>query len=467
MGVPECTGCRALQERIARLEARLLELEARLRDREDAAKPPPVSRATEPIPPAPDKKPTGRKPGGQPGHKHHRREIVPPERVNKFEKFIPTACQGCGTELPTEAGPDDPAPIIHQVFELPEISATVTEYQAHSRKCQCCGTVTAASFADHVPARCFGDELTASLTYLSGRHGMSKRGIAELCQTLFRIPISLGSITELERETSQALVPAYQEVKAAVEEAAVKHLDETGWREQGRKRWLWAARIVNAVLFMIHARRNADALSLLVGESMKGVLVSDRMKTYERWDPDRRQLCWAHLRRNWEVLAEKIAAAKGLETRFAAACHKMFEMWHVYRKAGVDTKESRQVLSDRMIPIEQEFSTILHEGAASDNRKLAGFCARVIACWPMYWTFVEIQGVEPTNNNAERVLRPGVLWRRKSFGCQSAEGCRFVERVLTVTQTAAMQKLNVFEFLVKSVKAHRKRLPAPKLLTTG
>src|SRR5438067_2680029 len=243
---PVCPGCRERDARIAALEARVAELEGRLND---LTKPrvPPRSRAA--LPKGPAKKPTGKKPGGQPGHPPHLKELLPPERVKHTVTYLPSACEHCHAALPKQAGPQDPPPVRHQIAELPELAAEITEHQGHARTCPCCGKVTRAAIPQAIRAHSVGPRLTAALSYFAGCHGVSKRGIEEICEAMFQAPIALGTIANLEQEMSAALAPAHQQAVEAVRQAPVKHVDETGWKQAGKKRWLWTAATQTVVAF--------------------------------------------------------------------------------------------------------------------------------------------------------------------------------------------------------------------------
>jgi transposase len=450
----DCPRCREL-------EARILELETKLRDLEDRLKPP----TPKPIgqqPAAPPKKPTGKKRGAQPGHPPHLRKLLPPERVASVVTYIPHQCEKCDQPLPAQPQPHDPPPTIHQVAELPPIVAVVTEYQGHSRTCSC-GHVTHASIPADIRAHGIGPKLAGAIVYFSGCHGLSKRGIEETVETLFDVPIALGTIANREQEASAALEGAYQQVRQSVANAEVKHLDETGWKEAGKKRWLWVAATVKAVLFLIHPRRNWEALKLLLGK-LSGILVSDRWHVYDNWDCDVRQLCWAHVKRNWEKQIERGGKkAKELGERWLATQKQVFELWHQFRGGGC----TRAELGERMIPHLEVLGDILDIGQRSRNTRLARYCNRLLERYPLLWLFVSVEGVEPTNNHAERVQRRAVLWRRKSFGCQSADGCRFVERILTVIQTLRLHNGNALEYLGQAIAHHRQGLAAPTLQGIG
>jgi len=443
------------------LEARVLELETRLRDLEDRLKASPRKRPVEPQPAAPAKVPTGKRRGAQPGHPPHLKRWLPPDRVTRTVRLVPESCSHCARALAPQPGPTDPRPTIHQVAELPAVIADVTEYQGHSRTCAC-GHVNHAAIPAAVRAHTIGPHLTAAMAYLAGSHGMSRRGIEEVVETLFGVPIAVGTIANLEREVSAALEPAYREVRRDVAAAAVKHLDETGWKEAGKKRWLWVAATATAVLFLIHPRRNLDALKLLLGR-LSGILVSDRWCVYDHWDADCRQLCWAHVKRNWDKQIERGGEAKALGERWLATQKAVFELWHRFRGGGC----TRAELGDRIVPHVEALGDLLDGGSRSRDARLARHCARLLDRYPLLWLFASVEGVEPTNNHAERVQRRAVLWRRRSFGCQSPAGCRFAERILTVIQTLRVQQRNTLEFLGQTLTAHRQGTSTPKLCATG
>jgi transposase len=460
MEQPECPGCRAHLARIAALEARVAQLEAMVHD---LTKPPLPPRPAPALPKGPAKQPTGKKPGGQPGHPPHLKTLVPPERVNEFVSFIPDTCAHCQAALPQEPGPNDPPPTRHQMAELPKLAAKITEYQGHARTCADCGKITQANIPEDVRAHSVGPNLTGVLSYLAGCHGVSKRGVEEISQAVFDADVALGTVANLEQEVSDALAPAYAQAKQAVQEAEVKHLDETGWKEAGKKRWLWVAATTTVVVFLIHTLRNIVALRKLLGEKVYGILCSDRWRVYDEWPTEQRQLCWAHLKRNWEKMLERGGKAKEIAEACLSIHKKVFELWHRFRGGGC----TRLALGDNMAPLMIDMLAVLQTGTRCRDRKTQRFCARLLDKFLAMWTFVVEEGVEPTNNHAERVQRRAVLWRRRSFGCHSAAGCRFVERILTVVQTLRLQKRSVVQFLQDTIASHRSGQKGPKLVLVG
>jgi transposase len=474
MSEPLCPGCQARDARIAALEARLRDLERRYDEQarllEDLArklqdKDLPTTPAAPAAPPAPAaaKKPSTRKPGAQPGHQPHLKQWLPAERVTTTVPFVPTRCQHCQAPLPAQRGPDDPEPTRFQVADLPELRAKVIEYQGQARTCSSCGTITHAPIPEGLRRHSIGPGLAALMAYLVGSCGLSKRRVEEVVETVFDVPVALGTVARLEREMSAALQPAHQEALAAARQAPVKHLDETGWKKAGRKRWLWVVATRTAVVFLIHRLRSAAVLLLLVGRTLHGILCSDRWRAYDGVPVLQRQVCWAHLKRNWEALQQRGGKARQIGEACLAIKDRVFEQWHLFRGGG----RTRAQLDDAVAPLALELLAVLQHGERSRDRKTARFCARVLDVYPALWTFVGVEGVEPTNNHAERVQRLAVLYRKNCFGCHSDSGCRFVERLLTVVQTLRLQRRPVLNYLRDALIAHRSGQATPKLALQG
>jgi transposase len=466
MDAPVCPGCRERDARIAELERRVAELEAQVREllarlgrnASNSSLPP---SANPPGAPAPvQKKKSKRQRGAQPGHPPHLRQLLPPERVRKTVRFVPKHCQQCQAALPEQAGPHDPPPARFQVAELPALTAEITEYQGHARTCPACGFLTRRAIPAEIRAHSCGPRLTATLSYLSGCHHLSRRGVEEVAEAVFAVPIALGTVMALEQEMSQALAPAHAEAVEAVRQAPVKHLDETGWKQAGQKRWLWLAATTRVAAFLIHSRRNVAALTALLGQKIIGFLVSDRWHAYNVIPVLRRQVCWAHLKRDFQKCLDRGGPAQAIGEAGLAIVRRVFKAWHTFRGGGC----SRQQLQRRLSPIAKELRQLLERGCGCADTKVANFCANLIALEPALWRFVVSKGVNPTNNHAERVLRRGVLWRKNAFGCHSEAGCRFVERILTVVQSLRLQQRNVLDFLYNSLRAHRHGDNAPKLI---
>lgn len=470
MEAPSCSGCLARDARLTEQGVRLAALEEEVRqlkallgrNASNSSTPPSANPLGAPKPVV--KKKSKRKPGGQPGHPPRLKRLLPPQRVQEVIPFVPQECQHCHAALPAQAGPHDPEPTRFQVLELPKLVAEVTEYQGHARTCPDCGAVTRAVIPQALRDHSVGPRLTATLSYFTGCHGVSKRGVEEIADHLFAAPLALGTVTNLEQEVSAALSAPHTEALTAVREAAVKHADETSWKLQGALRWLWAAATVSVAVFVIHAKRSAAGLTALLGEQIHGIVCSDRWGVYNRVSSACRQLCWAHLKRDFQKILDRGGPSQAVGRSGLRIVKKVFAAWHAFQ----DGQVTRVQLQAQLDPVVLRLNRILLEGALlGEDPTVATFCENVLALEPALWTFVNTEGVEPTNNFMERLLRRAVLWRKRSFGSWSEAGCRFVERILTVVQTRRLQDQNVLEYLHDAVLAHRAGQPCPKLLSDG
>lgn len=483
---PVCQGCRRRDQRIAALHQQIADLQAQLqhlrqqtrrttadlksqlqeaRDRaqrnsSNSSLPPSTNPPDAPKPTP--QKPSGRQPGGQPGHPPYPRQRLPPERVTKVISFVPETCAHCQTPLPAQPGPHDPEPTWHQVAELPECIAHITEYQGHGRTCTGCGRLTYAKIPEDIRRFTVGPRLAAALAYLSGSPHVSKRGLEEIADTLFQAPIALGTVSNLEREMSAALQAAHAQAQQAVRDAPVKNVDETGWKEAGKRRWLWLGTTALVACFVIHVGRGAAGLLALLDGKIKGIIISDRWRVYDRIRLSCRQICWAHLKRDFQKLVDLGGAGKKYGEAGLATAALLFHEWALYRGGG-----SRRALQRELQPVRDAMREWLEVGARCSNHKAATLCSNLLKLEPALWTFLYKQGVEPTNNHGERLTRSGVLWRKIAFGCQSARGCRFVERILTVVQTLRLQHRPVLDFLYRSLLAYRNGRTPPKLVSRG
>mgnify|MGYP001563880751 CR=1 FL=1 len=434
-----------LEKENARLQERLAKLEGRLGQNSRNSSLPPSSDPpwTPALPPKPS---SGRKPGGQPGHKGHQRELAPPERVKQTIPIKPEHCRGCGSALRGQ----DPNPHRHQVTEIPKIEPDITEYQLHTLECARCGITTTAALPQGVPRGVFGPRAVAAASLLSGYFHLGKRPVLEAMYYLFGIRMALGSVSSCERTTSAALKEPVTEAQAYVKEQKVKQGDETSWYE-GSKRlkvWLWAAFTQQVTVFLIRSSRGTDIAKELLGEAF-GVLVTDRWCAYTWWPLKWRQLCWAHLKRHFQAFAEFGGEAGRIGQALLVEERLLFVWWHRVR----DGTLSRSTFRAYVYPLRQLVEALLTAGCTCGHRKTEGMCREILKLAPAMWTFVRVEGVSPTNNSTERSVRRGVLWRKISFGTHSKAGSRFVERMLTVTCTLRQQGRNVLDYVTDAVEA--------------
>ncbi len=323
---------------IAALEQRIRELEARLAKFSRNSSRPPSSDPPGAPPPAPPKR-TGRRRGGQPGHDGPSRAVVPPEQVTRTEVIKPDSCRRCGGPLEG----DDPNPYCHQVIEVPKAAATVEEYRLHALDCPRCCISTRATLPPGVPSGNFGPRLQAIVAVCSGAYRMSKRGIEELVEDFFGVPISLGSVANMEQATSKAVEAPVEEVARAVREEPIVHADETGWFEGSKRAWLWAAITAHLAVFLIRTSRGAQVAEELLGATFAGILISDRWSAYAWVDVTRRQLCWAHLLRQFRGFQAYGPEANAIGQPLELLTETMFHAWHRVRD-GTMTRSAFQKL---------------------------------------------------------------------------------------------------------------------------
>lgn len=444
----------SLEATIAALQERVRELEARLGLNSTNSSKPPSSDPPGVVRPA--KKSTGKKRGGQKGHRGHHRKQIAADRVDVIVEHRPEACGHCGQGL---AGAEEAKPAwVHQVTELPPIRAQVTEHRMHSVRCPKCSKLTRASLPKEVGGKHFGPRLVGLGSLLNGRYRMSRRETVDLLSRLLDVPApSLGSTEAFTQETSTALKPAYEQARAAVLQSDAAGVDETPWKLGGKKQWLWVATAPSATVFHLGPGRGAEELKRFLGEKFRGVVGSDRWCAYQIYD--RRQLCWAHLLRNFKKLALRGGQAVEFAEEGVRECARVFALWSQLQEGQIN----REQLQRGTQRIRNRFRRFVRRGAESADKRVAGFCRNLLRLQRWLWTFVE-EPVEPTNNAAERALRPAVLWRKGCFGNQSDAGMRYVERVLTFTATCRQQQVHPVDFLALAILARRRGTPGPTLV---
>lgn len=449
------TAILVLEAQVAALQAEVAELRARLAQHSGNSSRPPSSDPPG-APPRSKPQPRGGKRGAQKGHKGHHRSRVPPERVDEALPHYPPACRRCGQDL--ESAPRVGDPVILQVAELPPVRAVVTEHYLFQLCCPHCHSHTRAELPAGVGASSFGPRLSALAALLAGRFRLSRRETCALLSDLLDVPPSLGGVQARVEETSQALRGTYREVRAAVRSSTAAHVDETGWRLRKERRWVWAAVTAGATLFRLGRRGSPDARRLL-GSDFRGIVGSDRWGAYRQYPPEQRQLCWAHLKRDFQWLSEREGEVGRLGVWGLAECGRLFALWGRFRAGEI----TRSQMARLLVPVRWRLGRLLKRGMELKGKARA-LCRDLTKLWPALWTWVHRTDVEPTNNVAERALRKPVLWRKGSFGSNSGRGLRFVERILTVGETCRQRGVGMLDYLTRAVQAHRSGLPAPLLL---
>jgi transposase len=406
-----------------------------------------------------------RRAGGQPGHPGHHRELVLLARVDAIVDLVPDTCRHCARHLQARHEVGDPRR--HQVTELPAIAAHITEYRCHRRQCPDCGTMTLAP----LPTECagqFGPQLTALIAYLTVVCRLPRLVVQRLLEGVLQISISLGSTQHAWEEASAAVAAPYHELEHALAQQPVLNGDETGHRTNGAKRWLWTLVAPTFVFYTIATTRSADVLRRLLGASFGGVLGSDRLPVYLTYAAARRQLCWSHFRRN--LLSAQELATSAAAKRFCgealALQRQLFRLWRRFRGEPHvrGAPLTRADLIAKVLPIEKRFFALAERHVNAADAEVSNLARALFEHHPHFFTFVHDEGVDPTNNVAERALRTAVQWRKITFGNRSAEGEHAVARLLTITRTCQLQQLNVLAYLTAAIYCHRRRQAVASLL---
>jgi transposase len=409
---------RLVQEHMTGLEQRVRVLEEQGRQTSRTSSKPPSSDPPS-APPRPPRRPSGRATGGQPGHEGHGRVLLSAAQVDRIVEARPAACGQCGAALTG----DDAQPARHQVAEVPRVAPEVTEYRQHTLTCGCCGARTTAPWPQDMPRGGFGPRAQATVV-------------------------------------SAAVADPVAQAHAFVQAQPVANVDETGWTEGTQRRWLWVAVTTLVSVFLVRATRGSQGAKDLLGPTYQGVVGSDRWSGYTWIDVTQRQLCWAHLLRDCAAFVERGGASARLGRALLAAAEEMFGLWYRVR----DGTLSRAEFQRQMAPLQTRIGRLLRAGTRRQHAKTRHTCANILKVEAALWTFVTTEGVEPTNNAAERALRRAVLWRRRSFGTQSAEGSAFVARLLTVVTTLRQQERDVLDYLTDACAAHNTGAAPPSLL---
>ena len=436
----------ALREQVAQVEdlkAEIAELRERLGQNSSNSSRPPSSDPPSYKPPP--REPKGRKKGGQPGHQGSARKLLPAEEVDHVIELKPASCANCGRKLRGH----DPLPERHQVSEVPVVRAEVTEYRRHALRCRSCGVVTRADWLAGVARTSFGPRAQAVVGYLTGRMGASHRDVTEAMAVLYGLRLSTGSVSAIQRQVSEALSAPVDEAARFARQQTAQHVDETGWRECGQLKWLWVNATRDVTTFEVLSGRGAAEARRVISPEAGGIVTTDRYWSYNWLAARRRQVCWAHLSRDFQAMVERGGESQQIGEALLKQAKRLFKLWHQLRDGGL----SHERLASMMRPVRQKVKKLLEAGTRCGQKKTRRTCANILKVERSLWTFLRVEGVEPTNNAAERGLRRAVLWRRKSFGTQSAAGSRFVGRVLTAVSTLRQQGRDVLDYLARACAA--------------
>lgn len=438
---------KAALEQIQLLSARVADLERRLGERGGGEPPGPAGGGS-----GVRREPSGRKPGGQPGHRGHRRDLLPPERVTSTVDCFPDACRGCGKSL---RHTPDASPHLHQVIDIPHVAPDVTEFRQHRVTCAC-GVTTCGALPAGAPTGMLGPRLLALVAILTASCHVSRRKVQALLRDVLNVDISLGALSESEAVVANAVAAPVEDARQHAIAATVKHADGTTWYRKHLFRALWVLATKAVTVFGLFDSATADALQAWMGAH--GTLISDRGSQLRFWDMAQRQLCWAHLIRKFAWYAEQPGEAGLLGLGLLTYSQQLLHEWHRVR----DKHLSRSTFVKKARVLRGTIELLLRAGTRLPT--IGGSCAHILEHREALWHFVTHDGVEPTNNHAEQELRGFVLWRKSSLGSQSARGDRFAANLKSVVHTCRKQKRHVFSYLVEALQAAFSHRSAPSLL---
>lgn len=452
-----------MDEQIARLEQRVAQQDERIARLERQAK---RSSRNSSQPPSQDppgapkrgKDPSGRRPGGQPGHEGKGRPLLPAWAVDEVVDHWPAAC-GCGHVFGEADRVAVGEPARHQVEELPVTAVRVTEHRCQRVRCPECDRRPAAALPVEVAASAFGPRLQAAIVTLSVRNRISRRDVVELCEQLFSSRISVGTVDTILQRAGDALAEPYADLLERVRSAQAVNVDETGWRLRGGQRALWGAFTDRHAILRVEPDRHEDRAKDLLADT-DAIVTSDRWWAYSHLPVRRRQVCWSHLQRDFAFHADGRGIERELGDHGLRICEEVFWAWEIFQHTG-----DRRELKRRVRALRRQFKPILREHAGKKARYRQGrrFARNLLKIWPALWTFADHAGVQPTNNHAERALRGAVIYRKLSLGSQSEQGERRIERLLSAHTTCRLQRRSLHVYLIDLLAAHARGDPAPLL----
>ncbi len=382
---------------------------------------------------------SGKRSGGQPGHKGYNRELLPSDQVDSIENCQLLKNCLCGGKINPSGDYTR-----HQVYELPILRLHITEYQLQKGCCETCGQKHVASLPVGITWGITGPRLTAFMSDLVTKYGLSRREQKSFLEEHFQFHISLGTVFNKQKLVNAAMEEPVAELLPLVKESGSVHSDETSHNRDGKNQWMWGFISSTAAFFSIHASRGKKVLRAMLGD-FKHILISDRYAVYNIFESSQRQICWAHLKRDFTKLSEKNDRIISKIGKNLLECESnLFQIWHAFKSEKIAYDE----LLRQTKPIRQRVGELLEQGSYTDSTlRAARFCKNLLENFNALWTFLEIDNIEPTNNHAERSLRHSVIWRKKYFCTRSDYGTEYVARSASINVTCRLQKKSSFNFL--------------------
>ena len=404
-----------------------------------------------------------RKQGAQQGHKAVSRPLLPLRDGDTIIDSKPETCAHCSGSL---LGCSDPEPYRQQHYDV-EIIRRVTEYRKHKIACPSCGEITEGILPEEANKNAYSPKLSALVATLTGLFHMSRRMTKLFIENVTGVPISVGSVSNLEKEVTKAVAPVMEKIEMAAQSASRGNADETGFGMKGTKQgWLWVLTTPHAVLFRLYPGRGQKWAGKLLGD-FEGILTSDRWSGYNQYPSEKRQVCWAHLVRDFKSMTGSSAAGSAIGKSLKKEAKLMFRLWHRFKRwkevqESKGIRVSMTVLESQMQSVRDRVRVLLKEGVKSGVPK----SGTMLKAEPMMWTFTKERDIEPTNNSAERAIRPAVLWKKRSFGVESERGGQYVESMLSIWATSQCNGVNPIVFLRDLVHSFRLKASIPNIFSS-
>jgi len=402
-----------------------------------------------------NKKKSKLKQGAQKGHKGYFRGLLPSEKADEIIPCYPETNCNCGGEILLKK-----LRRRHQVYDFKDGKLCLTEYQIYSGQCNLCKTKYFGKLPEGIGLCMLGATAIAKIGLLTSKYDLSKRKAQNLLYDFHNLMLSTGTISNAEKLASNALEKPVEEAHEYIKQSDWLHADETGHFQKHQLGWMWVAVSMLITIFMVMPSRSQKAAKQLLGKDYSGKLISDRYSAYNWIDLQNRQACWAHLIRDFTRISQRSGEAGQIGQALLYQSYVLFSWWHKIRDGPIN----RALFIKRAVIIQKNIYKLLQKGSDLEEKKTANTCKRLLTAWDSLWLFVTVEGIEPTNNAAERALRPYVIWRKINLGTQSDRGDRFVERMFTVIATCKQQSRNVLAFMAQAVHAYLGGTKTPSLI---
>lgn len=390
---------------------------------------------------------SGRNRGGQPGHKAWQRIQIPPEQVSEIITCKPNENCECGGAIKLSD-----KVIRQQVFEIPVAAYDVIEYQIYKGCCESCSRKHLGKLPSGISNKGFGPRAQAMASLLTSKYRLSKRLVQAWFKDVYKMPLCLGSVSNIEHTVSKALQPTHEEMLKRIRNERVVHLDETGHKENNKSAWAWVMSSKYYTFFKLHHSRGKKVAQELIGGFQNRIFITDRYAAYNYLPDKNHQVCWAHLKRDFQKISERTGEAGEIGRALLKTYERIFCFWETEYKANELPFMKRQ--RKRLRYFKSKLIRCLWRGAHCQHEKTSRTCKNILDCAESLWQFFESPDVPPTNNHAERQLRPLVISKKLTFGTQSDRGSRFIERIFSVTATCKQHSCDVFGFIQDAIQKY-------------